>query len=247
MNIGDSMFKYLKVIFRGAYKILFAYPKIRKYAKNKDKYPIEERYAYARKLIKIVMKAFDIDVKVEGFLEIDKKEPCLYVANHQSFMDSLTLIYLFEDPICFVTKKESRDYPFVGKVCHFIDCIFLDRENLRDSIRMIKECKEKLNNGVNVCIFPEGTRTKDENFMPADYKAGALKCAYDTNKKIVVLTLDGSYKALSTKYKGKLVINVKVSEIIDPSVYKEKGTTELADYIKQKTFETLSELRKQNG
>ena len=66
-----------------------------------------------------------VDMLVEGFDEIDKKEACLYVANHQSFMDSLTLIYLFEDPVCFVTKKESRDYPFAGKVCHFIDCIFL--------------------------------------------------------------------------------------------------------------------------
>lgn len=239
------MFKYIKAVFKGAYKILFAYPKIRKYAKNKDKYPIEERYAFARKLVKIALKCLDVEVKIEGMEKIDKKEPCLYVGNHQSFMDSLAIIYFFEDPICFVTKKETRDYPFAGKVCHFIDCIFLDRENLRDSIKMIKDCKNKLESGENVVIFPEGTRTKDENYLPGEYKAGALKCAYDTNKKIIVLTLDGSYKALSTKYRGKQIINVKVTEVLDPNSYKEKSTTELSDYIRDKTIETLSELRKQ--
>ena len=116
--MGDKMFKYLKVIFRGAYKILFAYPKIRKYARNKDKYPLEERYAYARKLIKIVFKAFNLDMSVEGLDKLRKNEPCLIVSNHQSFMDALAMIYIFEEPICFVIKKEARKYPFAGKVCY---------------------------------------------------------------------------------------------------------------------------------
>jgi len=92
--MGDKMFKYLKVIFRGAYKILFAYPKIRKYAKNKDKYPLEERYAYARKLIKIVFKAFNLDMSVEGLDKLRKNEPCLIVSNHQSFMDASNDLYI---------------------------------------------------------------------------------------------------------------------------------------------------------
>ena len=238
------MFKYLKAIFRGAYKILFAYPKIRRYAKHKDKYPLEERYAYARKLIKLVFYVLDAEIVIEGKEKINEAEACLYVGNHQSFMDSLAMIYLFEKPMCFVAKIETKKFPFVGKVCEFIEGIFFDRENVKDSVRMIRSCKEKLNNGTNVVIFPEGTRTKDENRMPGEYKAGALKSAYDTNKKIVALTLDGSYKILSKKYKGKQKMYVSVTEVIDPSIYKEKNTVELAEHIKEITVNKLEEIRK---
>ena len=184
------MFKYIKFFFKGGYKILFLYPKIYKYAKNKDKYPIEERYAFARKLVKIFFKSFDIEVNVEGFDKIDMNEASLFVGNHQGVMDALTMIYLFEKPTCFVSKKESMKYPFVGKVDYFIDAIFLDRDNIRDAVKMVKACTYNLNNGTNVGIFPEGTRTKDENYMPGEYKAGALKPAYEAKKNIVVMMLD---------------------------------------------------------
>ncbi len=239
------MFKYIKVIFRGAYKILFAYPKIRKYAKNRDKYSLEERYAYARKLINIVMKAFRVEIKTEGFEKINNDETYLFVGNHQGFMDALVMIYLFDKPFCFVSKKEAREYPFVGKIIYFIEGIFFDRENLRDSVRMIRECEEKLRNNRSVVIFPEGTRTRDENHMPGEFKAGALKPAYDTKTKIVVLAMDGSYKILSTKYKKDLVVNVKVVDVIDSSVYEKKNTNELSSEIKEKIINNLYEFRKQ--
>lgn len=239
------MFKYIKAFFKGLYKVIFNYPKICKYAKNKEKYTLEERYAYARKLIKIIFKAFDVKVKVNGLDKIDENDACLYVCNHQGVVDALTMVYLFEKPTCFVSKKEALKYPFVGKVQTFIDSIFIDRENVRDAIRMIKDCIDRLNSGTSVAIFPEGTRTRDENHMPGDYKAGALKPAYETKKKIVVLAIDGGYKVFSKKYKKDLIINVDVIETIDPSCYDVKKTTELAEEIKTKTVQKILEIRKQ--
>ena len=238
------MFKYIKAVFRGAYKILFAYPKIRRYAKNKDKYPLKERYEYAKKLINIAFKSLDTEIIVEGFEKVDPNETYLFVGNHQSFMDALAMISVFDEPMSFVTKIESKKYPFAGKVCEFIDAIFFDRDNIKDSVRMIKDCKVKLNNNTNVVIFPEGTRSKDENHMPGEYKAGALKSAYDTSKRIVVLMLDGSYKVLSRKYKGKQVIRVKVLEIIGTDVYKKMNTSQLSEYIRKITEENIIENRK---
>ena len=125
------MFKYLKAVFRGGYKILFAYPKICKYSKHKDKYSIEERYAYARKLINIVFKAMDVEVIKEGFDKLDTNETYLIVGNHQGFIDALTMIYLFDTPKVFVTKIEAEKFPFVGKVNKSIDAIFIDRKLMR--------------------------------------------------------------------------------------------------------------------
>lgn len=239
------MFKYIKAVFRGAYKLLFAYPKICKYAKHKDKYPIEERYAYARKLINIVFKSMNVEVKAEGLEKLNKDETYYFVCNHQGFVDPLTMIYLFDKPKAFVTKIEAEKYPFAGKVIKSIDAIFIDRDNIRDAVKMVKQSKEYLNNGRDVVIFPEGTRTRDDNHMPGEYKAGALKPAYETKKKIAVLAIDGSYKALSSKYKGKSIINLKVIDVIDSSVYESKNTTDIVKEIEEKTVNQIIVFRKQ--
>ena len=240
-----KMFKYVKAFFRGAYKILFAYPKIRKYAKNKDKYPLEERYAYVRKLVKIIFKSLKVEVKAEGIEIVNPEETYLFVSNHQGVMDALTMIYLFEKPMTFVSKKEAMDYPIVGKICYIIDAIFIDRENIRDAVRMVRTCGEYLNKGLNVVIYPEGTRTKDENYMTGDYKPGALKPAYETKSKIVSIAIDGSYKILSKKYKKDLKVNVRGMSLIDSTAYVSKNTNELAKEIQDKTNIVLREIRQQ--
>ena len=238
------MLKYIKFFFKGGYKILLRYPKIYRYAKHKEKYSLEERYAYARKLVKIFFKAFDIKVNVYGFEQI-KDEAYLFISNHQGVIDALTYMYLSEKPITFVSKKEALKYPFVGKVIYFIDGVFLDRDNIRDAVKMVKTCANSLNNGTSVCIFPEGTRTRDENQKIGEYKAGALKCAYEAKKKIVSFMIDGGYKVFSKKYKKNFKIDVKILEVIDPSVYLVKSTTDLANEIKEKTQEELIKIRQQ--
>lgn len=239
------MFKYIKAFFRGLYKIVFSYPKICRYAKHKDKYSFEVRYAYLRKLIHIVFKSFKIQVDVRNFDKIDQSKTYLFVSNHQGVMDALTFIYLCEKPMTFVSKIEAKKYPIIGKACEMIDVIFFDRDNVRDAVKMIKSTKEYLNQGRNVAIFPEGTRTKDINYKTGEYKAGALKPAYETKSNVAVLVVDGSYKILSKKYKKDLKVTVELLDDLYFNDYSGKSTNELANEIKEKTDEKLIEIRKQ--
>jgi len=239
------MFKYIKFFFRGGYKILFSYPKIRKYAKNKDKYSFEDRYAFVRKLVKCFLKAFKVEVNANGFDKLNNDETYLFVGNHQAVIDPLTLIYLSEKPMTFVSKKETMKYPFVGKACYIIDAIFIDRDNIRDAVRMVKLCKEYLNKGINVAIYPEGTRTKDENYYAGEYKAGAFKPAYETKKTIASIAIDGSYKVFSKKYKKNFKIDIEVMDVYDFDNYEGKNTGELAKKIQDDTNYWLRQIRKQ--
>lgn len=239
------MFKYVKAFFKGLYKILFSYPKIRKYQKHKDRYSREERYAFLRKLIKIFFKSFNVEVNAKGLEKLDPNETYLFVSNHQSMADALTLIYLIEKPMSAVAKIETLKFPIVGRACDMVDIIFIDRDNIRDAVKMLKTSKEFLNNGVSVAIYPEGTRTKDENFVPAEYKSGALKPAYETKSKIAVIAIDGSYKVFSKKYKKDIKINFEVVDVLDFEDYGTKNTNDLAQEIYTKTVSKLEEIRKQ--
>ncbi len=239
------MFKYIKAFFRGAYKILFALPKLNKYYKNKDKYPFEERYAFVRKLIIIIFKSFNVKVNCDGLEKIDSNKTYYFVSNHQAVMDALTMIYLMEKPMTFVCKKETIKYPLVGKACYVIDAFFYDREDMREAVKMIRSCTQHLDSSLNVVIYPEGTRTKDENYMTGEYKAGALKPGYNSKKDIVAIVIDGSYKILSKKYKKNLKIDLKVMDILNYDQYKDVSTNDLANQIQIKTNENLIEIRKQ--
>ena len=239
------MFKYIRAFFAGAYKILFALPKLNKYYKNKDKYPFEERYAFVRKLIIIVFKSFKVKVNCDGFDKLDSNKTYYFVSNHQAVMDALTMIYLMEKPMTFVCKKETIKYPLVGKACYVIDAFFYDRDDMREAVKMIRSCTSHLENNLNVAIYPEGTRTKDENYMTGEYKAGALKPAYNSKKDIVTIAIDGSYKILSKEYKNNLKIELKVMDILKYDEYSGISTNDLASKIQAKTNESLIELRKQ--
>ena len=222
---------------------MFSYPKIRKYAKHKDKYSFEDRYAFVRKLITCFFRAFRVEINSNGFDKLKSYETYLFVSNHQAVTDALTLVYLSEKPMTFVTKKEAMKYPFVGKVCYIIDSIFIDRDNIRDAVKMVKTCKQYLNDGLNVAIYPEGTRTKDENYMAAEYKAGAFKSAYETKKNIAVVAIDGSYKIFSKKYKKNFKIDIEVMDVYDFNNYESKNTVELANEIQYKTNAWLDVIR----
>lgn len=239
------MFKYIGAFFRGAYKILFALPKLNKYYKNKDKYPFEERYAFVRKLIVIIFKSFKVKVNCDGLDKLDFNKTYYFVSNHQAVMDALTMIYLMEKPMTFVCKKETIKYPLVGKACYVIDAFFYDREDMREAVKMIKSCTQHLDNNLNVAIYPEGTRTKDENYMTGEYKAGALKPAYNSKKDIVTITIDGSYKVLSKKYTKNLEIDFKVMDVLKYDEYSSITTNDLANQIQVKTNACLVNIRKQ--
>ena len=140
-----------------------------------------------------------------------------------------------------------RKYPIVGKIDYIIDSIFLDRENPRDALNMVKKCKEHLHEGRNVVIFAEGTRSKDENISIHTYKPGAFKCVYGTGCKIVPVVIDKSYIPLSTKIKNTdKVIKIKFLDPINADEYEKLNTNDLALMIENRAKDTLEIMRKSN-
>lgn len=237
------MLKYLVYFFRGAYKIPFYYPRIVRYSINKDKYPLEKRYAFVKKLANIVVKALGIKYKVEGLEHLKAFKGGMVTCNHQSFLDAVSMIYLFDNPIYFLSKKESRKYPLAGRVIYFLDALFLDREDLRESVKVLRKCKEYMEEGKNVVIFPEGTRTRDPNYKVGEFKGGSFKPAMDSKSDILPMIINNSYKPLYKKYKGtKYTINVKILPPLTYEEYKDYTSVELARKLEDITKKELANL-----
>ncbi len=84
--------------------------------------------------------------------------PCVIIANHQTAWETLYLPYLFS-PISTIIKKELLRIPFFGWGLAVLKPIAIDRNSPVKALKQIKEkSAQRLAEGNNVLIFPQGTR-----------------------------------------------------------------------------------------
>jgi 1-acyl-sn-glycerol-3-phosphate acyltransferase len=85
-------------------------------------------------------------------------EPFVLLSNHQSPWETLFLYCEFV-PLCSVLKKELLRIPFFGWALWSLKPIAIDRNKRRDARQsLLNQGKDRLNRGLNVLVFPEGTR-----------------------------------------------------------------------------------------
>ena len=91
----------------------------------------------------------------------------MIISNHRSNLDSLVIDnYLKDYPLVFVAKKSLFKIPFVGRLIHGCNYICLDRKNLKQELLAIRKGINILNDKNENCsvgVFPEGTRTLNED------------------------------------------------------------------------------------
>ena len=120
--------------------------------------------------------------------------PVLFVGNHQGYFDIPVYLGFINKPTGFVAKIEMLKLPAFRTWMRHLKCVFMDRNDIRQSVQIINEAAELLKEGYSITIFPEGTRSKSDKL--ADFKAGSLKLALKAGVPIVPVAIDGSYKLL---------------------------------------------------
>lgn len=159
---------------------------------------IKERTNFIHKVTsnwaKFVIKACGAKVNIMGIENIPKDKTILFISNHQSNFDIPLLMSSIDIPKGFIAKKELETVPIISTWMKHINCVFMDRKNLRKSAEAIVQGIKILRSGYSMVIFPEGTRSKGNEI--GDFKAGSFKLALKSNCVIVPLTINGTYKLL---------------------------------------------------
>lgn len=131
--------------------------------------------------------------KVEyiGEENVPSDSAVLYVANHRSFFDIVLTYPRVPRPTGYVAKKEIEKVPLLNVWMRDLHCLFLDRNDMKAGAKMILTAVDMIKNGISVCIFPEGTRSKTEGeFLP--FHEGSFKIASKSGCPIVPMTIVGS-------------------------------------------------------
>ena len=232
------MIRLISLVFKAGWGILHAYFKwIRKYAKHREKYSIEERFSKVQELVKFVILKMGVKYDISNFDGIysDEKKKFI-VCNHQSMFDCLLLLIFAKRPLTFIAKKEVLKYPFVGKILYIIDGEFFDRENLKAQVKNVLNASKLIEEQkYDVVIFPEGTRQKEIEKGLLPFHAGSFKIPLRAKCDTIITTIFGSYRCLNFfKFKKKKQLYVQYN-VLDELKYDEiKALTSVAIMEKSK-------------
>lgn len=139
---------------------------------------------------RVVLFFSGVKLSVQGLEQVPEDQACLFVGNHNSFFDVISTYTLTKRPMGYVSKIEFKKVPLLNVWMKRIRCLFLDRSNIREGLKMVLEGVSQIKEGVHIFIFPEGTRSKDGQMLP--FKEGALKIAEKANCPIIPVAIKGS-------------------------------------------------------
>ena len=210
--------------------------------------------AKAIRSLRIIQTAFRLILWVAGVkvTEIGKENipvdsPVLYIGNHRSYFDILLLYVRCHDLTGFVSKKEMNKIPLLRVWMRYLNCLFLDRENIKEGLKTILKAIEYVKSGISICIFPEGTRNKAENdldMMP--FHDGSFKIAQKSGCPIIPVALNNTSEIFEKHFPRVKPCHV-VIEYCKPIMYSELSREEqrhIGQYTQNIILNTLKKNEK---
>lgn len=190
------MIRFMKALGSVVGFLLLNERKRRKLTKLGESDPLrmeEESLRLVQGIFLRILKRTGVRVRVIGRENVPTDTPVLYVGNHRSFFDILVGYTTVTGRMGFVAKKEMRRWPLISDWMVNVNCLFLDRKNIKEGLKTILEGVQKIKRGVSIWIFPEGTRNENEDptvLLP--FKEGSLKIAEKAGCPVVPVALTGT-------------------------------------------------------
>lgn len=180
-----------------------------------------------------LLKLAGCKVVVEGLENVPKDRAVLFVANHQSNFDIPLMLTQIPGKKGFIAKVETLKMPIIRDWMRFMQCVFMDRSDIRQQVKAIGEGISILKGGQSLVLFPEGTRSPDGHML--DFKPGGFKLATKSGAPIVPITINGSMDVMK---KGAFIItparvHMKIHPVIEITDDMNKETVLLSESVKQ--------------
>lgn len=132
-------------------------------------------------------------ITVIGEENIPKDEAVLYIGNHRSYFDILITYSRCPRRTGYIAKNSMEKVPLLSNWMRRLHCLFINRDNVKEGLKTILTGIDQINNGISMCIFPEGTRgegSSELDMLP--FHEGSFKMAEKTGCAIVPMAITGS-------------------------------------------------------
>lgn len=195
----------------------------------------------AAKVAQVIVKgAFNLVMFVSGCQKtivgrdrIPTDRPVMYAANHRSFYDIILAYATVPTQTAFVSKKEINKMPCVAQWMYFLNCLFMDRGNVKQNLEIILKAIAQVKEGYSIYIAPEGTRNATDTLL--EFKEGSMKIATKGKCPIIPVCFHGTEEIFENKLpwitKGK--IKIEYGEPIYPDQLEPEQKKHLGAYVRE--------------
>lgn len=186
------------------------------------------------------VRAAGIRTEIVGLEHVPVGRNCIFMCNHVSNLDPPVVLPLLPGRSSVLLKKELMKVPLLGRAMRMAKFVPVERGSRRDAAKAsVEAAAEALRSGLNIMVFPEGTRSKDGRL--AGFKKGPFYLAQETGAWIVPIALSGTETMMR---KGSVAITpgvarVQVLEAINPTDFSTRE--ELMSTVRSAIWRALPE------
>ena len=127
----------------------------------------EKEHEMDRRAMKL-LKIFDLDAEANykaSQLPYGKQRK-LEIARALATNPKLLLLAGLDEPYGILAKEELGKIPLLNRWMKLLGCVFVQRDDLRASVRALNDATAIVESGRSFVIFPEGTREKEGKLLP---------------------------------------------------------------------------------
>ncbi len=162
-----------------------------------------------------LLRAARIRLEVEHAERLRPDRPCVYVANHVSFIDIWALLAALPGTVRFVAKQELFRVPVFGQAIRAAEHIAIDRANRAAAFAAYDEAARAVRGGRSAIVFAEGTRSRDGRLLP--FKKGPFVLAIAAQVPVVPVLVHGAFELMprGALYPRRGTVVLRIGDAID--------------------------------
>lgn len=216
----------------------YMYLKLCWYAAHTDSIPYDKQWALIEKINDMACRGGNVEIQAYGVENIPKEGGFMFFPNHQGMFDVLAIIKTCPRYFSVVVKRELENIFFLNKIFPIMGYYAIDRDDVRQSMKVIQNVSKDVAGGKAFLIFAEGTRSRDGNHI-GEFKGGSFKSAQKAKCPIVPVAVIDSYKVMDTHSLEKVIVQIHYLEPLFYEEYKMMKTPEIAEIVESRIKKTI--------
>jgi len=166
-------------------------------------------YPVGMGLAHLGVRVAGVRIKTVGLDKLDPAGTYIFMSNHVSNLDPPILCPIVPRRTSVLAKKVIWKIPILGKALDLAEIVPVDREQRDAAILSIRRAGEVMRHGINMTLYPEGTRSVDGKLRP--FKKGPFHLAAETGFHIVPVTILGTYEMMP---KGSNIVRGGIATLV---------------------------------
>jgi len=178
---------------------------------------VKRLYRIAMWIANAGVRAAGIRIEVTGLENVPVGRPCIYMCNHVSNLDPPVVLPVLPGQSSVLLKKELMSIPILGRAMRMGQFVPVERGGKRESAQSsVAAAGKALGGGLNILVFPEGTRSRDGRLSA--FKKGPFFLAMETLAPIVPIAISGTEKMMRKGSAAIMpgVVRVRLLPVIEP-------------------------------